>query len=92
MTSSKLQREVTVGVLDVMNSGDWIIEKWSIKDKKDYTARHSNCGALGSTKGPGYELVIKDMTLKRNDAHEWRQSGEKVDTMRDAMDRFRRHE
>ena len=28
------------GVLDVKNSGDWAVEKWSIKNKKDYAARH----------------------------------------------------
>lgn len=29
-----------VGVLDVKNSGDWAMEKWSIRNKKDYAARH----------------------------------------------------
>src|SRR5277367_3314676 len=29
-----------VGVLDLKNSGDWAIEKWSIRNKKDYAARH----------------------------------------------------
>jgi hypothetical protein len=29
-----------VGVLDVKNSGDWAMEKWSIKNKKDYAGRH----------------------------------------------------
>jgi hypothetical protein len=28
------------GVLNVKNSGDWAIEKWSIRNKKDYAARH----------------------------------------------------
>jgi hypothetical protein len=31
---------VTVGVLDVKNTGDWAVEKWSIRNKKDYAARH----------------------------------------------------
>jgi mannan polymerase II complex MNN10 subunit len=40
----------------------------------------------------GYELVIKDMTLKRKYAYEWRESWEKVDTIRDVMRQFPQHE
>ena len=29
-----------VGVLDVKNSADWAMEKWSIRNKKDYASRH----------------------------------------------------
>ena len=35
------------GVLNVKNSGDWAIEKWSIRNKKDYAARHGML-ALGA--------------------------------------------
>ena len=69
-----------------------MIEKWSIKNKKDYAARHGNSRALESIKRPGYELVVKDMTLKRKYAHEWRESWEKVDAIRDVMLQFPRYE
>jgi hypothetical protein len=29
-----------VGVLNVKNSGDWAMEKWSIRNKRDYAKRH----------------------------------------------------
>jgi hypothetical protein len=56
------------------------MEKWSIRNKKDYAARH------------GYELVVKDMSLKRKYAHEWRESWEKIDTIRDVMRQYPHHE
>src|SRR6266496_4227301 len=40
----------------------------------------------------GYELIIKDMTLKRKYTHEWRESWEKIDTIRDLMHQFPHHE
>ena len=36
----------------------------------------------------GYELVVKDMSLKRKYTHEWRESWEKIDTIRDVMRQF----
>jgi hypothetical protein len=29
-----------IGVMGVKNGGDWAMEKWSIKNKRDYAARH----------------------------------------------------
>ena len=40
----------------------------------------------------GYELIIKDMTLKRKYTHEWRESWQKIDTIRDVMRQFPDHE
>jgi hypothetical protein len=82
-----------VGVLDVKNSGDWATEKWSIRNKKDYATRHgmlSNHTLLNWK--TGYELVVKDMSLKRKYAHEWRESWEKIDIIRDVMRQFPHHE
>jgi len=38
--NSSFGLELTIGVLNVKNSGDWAMEKWSIRNKKDYAARH----------------------------------------------------
>jgi galactosyl transferase GMA12/MNN10 family len=91
-TDTLLVKDLTIGVLGVRNSGDWMIEKLSIKNKKDYAARHGNCQSEALAHGSGYELVVKDMTMKRKYAHEWRESWEKVDTIRDAMRQFPQHE
>ena len=40
----------------------------------------------------GYELTVKDMTLKRKYAHEWRESWEKIDTIREVMSQYPNHE
>ena len=40
----------------------------------------------------GYELIVKDMSLKRKYAHEWRESWEKIDTIRDVMRQYPHHE
>jgi mannan polymerase II complex MNN10 subunit len=40
----------------------------------------------------GYELIVKDMSLKRKYTHEWRESWEKIDTIKDAMRQFPHHE
>lgn len=80
-----------VGVLDVKNSGDWAMEKWSIRNKKDYAARHG-MSISNIANRTGYELIVKDMTLKRKYTHEWRESWEKIDTIRDVMRQFPHHE
>jgi len=84
---------LTVGVLDVKNPGDWAMEKWSIKNKKDYAGRHGiYCFEKPLIEPIGYELIVKDMSLKRKYAHEWRESWEKIDTIRDVMHQFPHHE
>lgn len=44
---SSFEIELTIGVLNVKNSGDWAMEKWSIRNKKDYAARHGT-SAVGA--------------------------------------------
>ncbi|KAI9715415.1 MAG: alpha-1,6-mannosyltransferase [Chrysothrix sp. TS-e1954] len=58
------------GVMEWKGPREWAIERDSVKNKKRYTSRW------------GYDLEIVDMAIKRRYAHEWRESWEKVDTIR----------
>ena len=64
------------GVMDWKNSRDWAIEKHSVKNKQQYVKKW------------GYELEIVDMSTKKRYAHEWRESWEKVDTIRSTMKKY----
>ncbi|ODQ82306.1 glycosyltransferase family 34 protein [Babjeviella inositovora NRRL Y-12698] len=64
------------GVLKWKGPQDWSIERSSIANKRDYAQRH------------GYALTIKDMTLKRRYSHEWRESWEKVDILKQTMRQY----
>lgn len=64
------------GVLQWKSAKEWDLEKTSIENKKAYASRH------------GYHLAIKDMTAKRRYTHEWRESWEKVDIIRQTMRQF----
>ena len=55
---------------------EWAIERDSVKNKKKYTQNW------------GYDLEIVDMSTKKRYAHEWRESWEKVDTIRNAMRKY----
>lgn len=55
---------------------EWAIERDSVKNKKKYTKKW------------GYDLEIVDMSTKKRYAHEWRESWEKVDTLRNAMRKY----
>ncbi|KAH0538862.1 hypothetical protein FGG08_004579 [Glutinoglossum americanum] len=64
------------GVMEWKGPREWAIERDSVKNKKRYTQRW------------GYGLDIVDMTTKKRYAHEWRESWEKVDTIRNAFRKF----
>ncbi|KAL7771304.1 hypothetical protein CFE70_001247 [Pyrenophora teres f. teres 0-1] len=64
------------GVMEWKGPREWAIERDSVKNKKKYT------------KNWGYELEIVDMSTKKRYAHEWRESWEKVDTIRNAMRKY----
>lgn len=64
------------GVLKWKGPQEWSIERSSIANKKNYAKRH------------GYGLTIKDMTIKKRYSHEWRESWEKVDIMKQTMRQF----
>lgn len=68
------------GVLQRKGGQDWDLEKLSIKNKKDYAKRH------------GYHLAVKDMTAKKRYTHEWRESWETIDIVRETMSQFPRAE
>ncbi|KAL9083731.1 MAG: hypothetical protein Q9165_008397 [Trypethelium subeluteriae] len=64
------------GVMEWKGPREWAIERDSVKNKKKYVKRW------------GYELEIVDMSIKKKYAHEWRESWEKVDTIRNAMRKY----
>ncbi len=61
------------GVMTWKGAKEWALERESIKNKRDYVKRH------------GYELAVRDMSVKKRYAHEWRESWEKVDTIKSTM-------
>jgi mannan polymerase II complex MNN10 subunit len=68
------------GVMEWKGPREWAIERYSVKNKKQYTQKW------------GYDLEIVDMSTKKRYAHEWRESWEKVDTIRNAMRKYPRAE
>jgi mannan polymerase II complex MNN10 subunit len=64
------------GVMDWKGPREWAIERDSIKNKRKYAERW------------GYDLEIADMSTKKRYAHEWRESWEKVDIIRNCMRKF----
>jgi mannan polymerase II complex MNN10 subunit len=64
------------GVLGWKSSEQWAVERTSVKNKQDYVRRH------------GYALAIRDMPMQRRYAHEWRESWEKVDIIREVMQAY----
>lgn len=64
------------GVLKWKGPQEWSIERSSIANKKHYAKLH------------GYGLTIKDMTTKKRYSHEWRESWEKADMLKQTMRQF----
>ncbi|KAJ4295852.1 alpha-1,6-mannosyltransferase [Collariella sp. IMI 366227] len=64
------------GVMDWKGSREWAVERYSVKNKKNYAARW------------GYDLEIVDLRQKKRYAHEWRESWEKVDYVRTALKKY----
>ncbi|KAI9829915.1 MAG: alpha-1,6-mannosyltransferase [Phylliscum demangeonii] len=64
------------GVMTWKGPRQWAIERDSVKNKKSYAQRW------------GYHLEIVDMTTKKRYAHEWRESWEKVDTIRNSLRKY----
>lgn len=64
------------GVLKWKSPQEWSVERSSIANKKNYAKIH------------GYGLTIKDMTIKKRYSHEWRESWEKVDILKQTMRQF----
>ncbi|KAF1346796.1 galactosyl transferase GMA12/MNN10 family-domain-containing protein [Delphinella strobiligena] len=64
------------GVMEWKGAREWAIERDSVRNKKNYVQTW------------GYDLEIVDMSTKKRYAHEWRESWEKVDTIRNAMRKY----
>jgi mannan polymerase II complex MNN10 subunit len=64
------------GVMEWKGPREWAIERDSVKNKKKYINRW------------GYDLEIVDMSTKKRYAHEWRESWEKVDTIRNCLRKY----
>jgi len=61
------------GVMEWKGAREWAIERDSVRNKRHYSRTW------------GYDLEIVDMSTKKRYAHEWRESWEKVDTIRNSM-------
>lgn len=64
------------GVMEWKNAKQWAAERESIANKKHYANLW------------GYHLTIKDLRTKKKYAHEWRESWEKVDIIKQSMRQF----
>ncbi|KAK9449386.1 galactosyl transferase GMA12/MNN10 family-domain-containing protein [Limtongia smithiae] len=64
------------GVMQWKGPQEWAVERTSIANKRAYADKH------------GYDLAIQDMSIKKRYAHEWRESWEKVDVIRQTMKQY----
>ncbi|PGH16142.1 hypothetical protein AJ79_01909 [Helicocarpus griseus UAMH5409] len=64
------------GVMEWKGAREWAIERDSLKNKRNYVKRW------------GYDLEIVNMVTKKRYAHEWRESWEKVDAIRQALRQY----
>ncbi|KAI9875793.1 MAG: alpha-1,6-mannosyltransferase [Pleopsidium flavum] len=64
------------GVMEWKGPREWAIERDSVRNKKKYVEKW------------GYDLEIVDMSTKKRYAHEWRESWEKVDTIRNCLRKY----
>ncbi|KAI0388690.1 galactosyl transferase GMA12/MNN10 family-domain-containing protein [Xylariaceae sp. FL0594] len=71
-----LAANVGGGVMEWKGAREWAIERDSIRNKRKYVARW------------GYDLEIVDMSTKKRYAHEWRESWEKVDSIRNSFKKY----
>ncbi|EAW14224.1 putative alpha-1,6-mannosyltransferase subunit [Aspergillus clavatus NRRL 1] len=71
-----LQSNVEGGVMEWKGAREWALERNSIWNKREYTKRW------------GYELEVVNMLAKKRYSHEWRESWEKVDIIREAMRKY----
>ncbi|KAI2629016.1 galactosyl transferase GMA12/MNN10 family-domain-containing protein [Xylaria nigripes] len=71
-----LAANVGGGVMEWKGAREWAIERDSVRNKRKYAARW------------GYELEIVDMSTKKRYAHEWRESWEKVDSIRNSFRKY----
>lgn len=71
-----LAANVGGGVMEWKGAREWAIERDSVRNKRKYVSRW------------GYDLEIVDMSTKKRYAHEWRESWEKVDSVRNTFKKY----
>ncbi|KAL4786250.1 galactosyl transferase GMA12/MNN10 family-domain-containing protein [Aspergillus varians] len=71
-----LESNVEGGVMELKSTREWAIERTSISNKNEYAKRW------------GYELEVVNMLAKKRYSHEWRESWEKVDILRETMRKY----
>lgn len=71
-----LAANVGGGVMEWKGAREWAIERDSVRNKRKYVARW------------GYDLEVVDMSTKKRYAHEWRESWEKVDSIRNSFKKY----
>ncbi|KAK9770645.1 putative Galactosyl transferase GMA12/MNN10 family protein [Seiridium cardinale] len=71
-----LAANVGGGVMEWKGAREWAIERDSVRNKRRYVSRW------------GYDLEIVDMSTKKRYAHEWRESWEKVDAIRNSFRKY----
>ncbi|KAJ5344689.1 hypothetical protein N7452_002693 [Penicillium brevicompactum] len=64
------------GVMELKGAREWAVERNSIWNKKQYAAKW------------GYELELANLLAKKRYSHEWRESWEKGDIIREAMHKY----
>lgn len=75
-----LGSNVEGGVMELKGAREWAVERNSIWNKKQYARQW------------GYELEVANMLAKKRYSHEWRESWEKSDVIREAMRKYPRAE
>lgn len=71
-----LGSNVEGGVMELKGAREWAIERNSIWNKQDYAAQW------------GYELEVVNLLAKKRYSHEWRESWEKGDVIRETMRKY----
>ncbi|KAH6660033.1 galactosyl transferase GMA12/MNN10 family protein [Truncatella angustata] len=71
-----LAANVGGGVMEWKGAREWAIERDSVRNKRKYVSNW------------GYDLEIVDMSTKKRYAHEWRESWEKVDAIRNSFRKY----
>ncbi|KNG80615.1 alpha-1,6-mannosyltransferase subunit, partial [Aspergillus nomiae NRRL 13137] len=71
-----LESNVEGGVMELKGAREWAVERNSIRNKQEYARQW------------GYELEVVNMLAKKRYSHEWRESWEKVDIIRETMRKY----
>ena len=62
--------------MELKGAREWAVERNSIRNKQEYARQW------------GYDLEVVNMLAKKRYSHEWRESWEKVDIIRETMRKY----